>query len=600
MTFSIHFILCNFFLSLLLGFILLSKKLLKKHITLDVQYRLWYVFVFALFLPFIPYKFSAPQKLFLKIQQVFSEGSSGVTSTFTEATPGSPITRTLGIQDFSTTVSSSGSVLSTAFFGIWITGMLCVMTFFIYTMVKIHTIRKHSYPVTKETEPDLYNQYSACLWELHIKRNVRLYASCKLSSPVSYGWIYPVVIIPQDFDILLSERDIRFIFLHELQHYKRHDTFLNTFVCLLQIIYWFNPFIWFAFRHLKNDREIACDNAVIEVIGNEQCLNYGYTILKYVEQMNKGLFLSPVSTISGSTGSIKQRIMEISDYKIDSVLQKTKSMILIIFTLLLVYCSSPLFTSYASQNASFHLTNENWKSIDVSSYFGDANGAFVLYNVTQNQYQIYNQVLSEKRVSPNSTFKIYSGLFGLEEQIISPESSLQKWNGTRQNFDSWNQNQTLDTAMKNSVNWYFQNLDSQLKLPALYSYYNKISYGNCDLTGGTSSYWAESSLKISPIEQVILLSDLLQNKWDFKEQNVNAIKESLFISETPLGRLYGKTGTGQVNGQNANGWFVGFVENENQTYCFATNLQDSEDASGKKASEITVEILNQILASKKR
>ena len=85
-------------------------------------------------------------------------------------------------------------------------------------------------------------------------------------------------------------------------------------------------------------------------------------------------------------------------------------------------------------------------------------------------------------------------------------------------------------AMQNSVNWYFQNLDIQLGYQKLYSYYKKISYGNCDLTAGINYYWAESSLKISPVEQVMLLSNLLENKWAFEEENVQAIKNSLFIS----------------------------------------------------------------------
>lgn len=85
--------------------------------------------------------------------------------------------------------------------------------------------------------------------------------------------------------------------------------------------------------------------------------------------------------------------------------------------------------------------------------------------------------------------------------------------------------------MQNSVNWYFQNLDSQTGLPSLHAYYQKISYGNCDLTAGIHDYWAESSLKISPVEQVILLSELLENKWGFDEQNIQAVKNALYLSD---------------------------------------------------------------------
>lgn len=152
-------------------------------------------------------------------------------------------------------------------------------------MIKIYLLRKHAYLITRQKEPDLYHRFFTCMQELHMKHNIKLYASCNLSSPISYGWIRPTVIIPQDLDILLSEEDVRYIFLHELQHYKHKDTILNNLVCLLQIIYWFNPFIWYGFRQLQKDREIACDNSVISVIGKEKCMNYGYTIIKYAENM---------------------------------------------------------------------------------------------------------------------------------------------------------------------------------------------------------------------------------------------------------------------------------------------------------------------------
>lgn len=594
MAFPIRFLICNIFIIILLEFILFLKKVFKKQITLKTQYHLWYIFVLSLFLPFIPVRIFTPGRLFLQIQQLLSL-NAGSSASLTGNTAGTPAAPVLNLNDFSIAIASSYTILNSVLWGIWITGMVLAALFFIYTMIKIYLLRKNAYLITRQEEPDLYGHFFTCLQELHIKRNIRLYASCTLTSPVSYGFIHPTVIIPQDLDILLSEDDVRYIFLHELQHYKQKDAVMNDLVCLLQIIYWFNPFIWYGFRQLQKDREIACDNSVISVIGKEKCTDYGRTLIKYAEHMQKGMFLSPLSTMGKSKETLKERIAKIVDYKKDSLFQKIKSVGVMMLTLLFVYCSSPLFTAYAFQSSSFHLGNEDWESMDASLYFGETEGSFVLYDMTNDQYQIYNKELSERQISPDSTFKIYSGLFALEENIISPGSSLQKWDKTEQPFDCWNQNQTLTSAMQDSVNWYFQDLDRQSGLATLYTYYHKISYGNCDLTGGIEQYWAESSLKISPVEQVILLSDLLENKWNFKKQNIDAIKNSLFISDTSIGKLYGKTGTGLINGKYDNGWFVGFIENSGKVYCFAANLQNSEDSTGSKAAEITMDILNDLL-----
>ena len=59
--------------------------------------------------------------------------------------------------------------------------------------------------------------------------------------------------------------------------------------------------------------------------------------------------------------------------------------------------------------------------------------------------------------------------------------------------------------------------------------------------------------------------------------------------------FYGKTGSGMVNGKEVNGWFVGFLETDENVYCFALNMQDSGGASGSAASEAAVSILHDLL-----
>lgn len=116
--------------------------------------------------------------------------------------------------------------------------------------------------------------------------------------------------------------------------------------------------------------------------------------------------------------------------------------------------------------------------------------------------------------------------------------------------------------MNASVSWYFQTLDEQLEADTLYSYIQEIGYGNKNMSGGLSAYWMESSLEISPIEQIELLRKLYYNNFDFSPENINAVKDSIRLSSSDTGTFYGKTGTGRVDGQDVNGWFIGFVETE--------------------------------------
>ena len=102
----------------------------------------------------------------------------------------------------------------------------------------------------------------------------------------------------------------------------------------------------------------------------------------------------------------------------------------------------------------------------------------------------------------------------------------------------------------------------------------------------------ESSLKISPVEQVELLTKLQNNSFSFAPENINAVKDSICISSSDTGTFYGKTGTGRVNGQDVNGWFVGLLETANNTYFFSTNIGSDSNATGGNATEITMSILS--------
>ena len=69
------------------------------------------------------------------------------------------------------------------------------------------------------------------------------------------------------------------------------------------------------------------------------------------------------------------------------------------------------------------------EEVDYSAYFEGLNGAAVIYDPSENRYQIYNQETALTQRSPCSTFKIISSLIGLENGIIVPEDSVRPWSG---------------------------------------------------------------------------------------------------------------------------------------------------------------------------
>ena len=102
----------------------------------------------------------------------------------------------------------------------------------------------------------------------------------------------------------------------------------------------------------------------------------------------------------------------------------------------------------------------------------------------------------------------------------------------------------------------------------------------------------QSTLKISPVEQALLLTDLYNNDFGFTPENVNAVKDSICLFSSENKSFYGKTGTGRINGNDINGWFIGYIETADSTYFFATYIQSTENATGSSASEISFSVLS--------
>lgn len=648
MSYSISFLWNSLLLTLPILLFLGGKRIFHRHLTIKSHAFSWYLFFLLLFLPFLPvswqqaavWKISAVWKRFIenfliensfgsglfeklnKVQQLFQtrNGLEQLNHALTNIAP-LPIHRK--IVDFSLSVEHSPDFsLSRIITFVWLAGIMVVLALTILGLWRIEKLRRTAILVTSHQEPELFSLFETCRQELHLSKNVSLYRSPVLSSPVSYGLFKPQVLIPEDLDVLFSEKQVYYIFLHELAHHKRKDALLNTLKCLLQSLYWFHPAVWYGLKRLSLDREMACDCLVMDTIGIEFSLEYGQTLLHYAGKVLHAPF-SPVSGIVSSHTQLKERIYHIINYKDSDLSQRLKSVLILFLVFLLILTGSPFLVTQTSasgiaqghqtQNTEFTADHNSSNTVDfvtdsvhgltaqkpngsikiedLSSYFKKMDGTFVLYNMTQNSYEIYNEKQSRERFSPASTYKIYSGLFALEELILTPDENQMIWDGTSWPFDAWNKDQDLASAMQNSVNWYFQELDQKMGMKKLASYYKRISYGNTDLSAGIKKYWAESSLKISPVEQVQLLARLNQNKWNFKDRNIKAIKDAMLIASHNGCSLYGKTGTGNINHQDVNGWFIGMVENQEKTWCFAVHIQGREHAGGVQASTIALDIL---------
>ncbi|MFC4802056.1 BlaR1 family beta-lactam sensor/signal transducer [Neobacillus sp. GCM10023253] len=578
--------------SLLIFLILSIKKLLNHHMTVKAHYHIWYFLCIPILASFLPWNYFRLGEgihyfksllFFHKDMALKSERINGVAAS---QAPNSNL-----LHDFTVSVNkSTPDFVYHTFFTVWVIGVVLMVGAAVYSSYQIHQIKKSAAAVHNEKLNDLLE---ACKEMVGVKRNIRLRETSLISSPITFGIFQPYIFLPSKTQEAFSLNELKYVLLHELHHHKSKDLFVNYAMWIVHILYWFNPFVWYALKRIRMDRELACDASVLNLLDESGYIEYGYTIIRFADKKQDRTLKQFAPGIGGTKKQIKQRIQCIASFSRDSLLLKWKSKVICAVLGMVVLFIAPITTVIASPNEVYQFNGKNVADEDLSSYFKGYRGSFVLYDPSKNQYQIYNREMSEQRISPDSTYKIYSALIALESNVISPNNNNQVWDGKIYPFPEWNQNQNLATALSRSVNWYFQNTDREVGRKPLQDYFHKIKYGNEDLSGDLDSYWMESSLKISPIEQVQLLHQFDENQWGFKAENIKEVKKALLIDEQKNERLYGKTGTGMVNGKNVNGWFIGFVDKGNDRFYFAINIQNKDGlAQGSKAAEIAKQILH--------
>ena len=592
--FSFRFLLCNAIICIFLGSLLGLKNLLQRQLSARMQYNLSIIFLAVLIVPFLPIN-SAPSSISWRHLLTASSSTNGDIQTTFLSGNGYNLDK---INDFAVSVSTQiPTFIHTLLVFFWSIGIF-IMFFLLYRSVKqVKALHSSALPLQNE---ELNALYIECLNEVNSKHTIPIYSTAFLKSPVLAGFLHPRIYLPihliSDFNAgTISSTDIRYMLLHELQHYKHKDILIGYLINTVNVFYWFNPLIWYFLKRIRQERELACDSAVLQLLKETEYKSYGNTLINFAET----IALSPFPLTMGISGNIKQlkgRILNIASFHQPTFKQKIRGYLICIFVSTIIIGCIPILSVYASDQTGYHFdtTEKNITQLNLSSNFGDYTGSFVLYDQSADKWNIYNMEHASTRVSPNSTYKLYDALLGLESGIITPEHSTFTWNGEPYPFNSWEADQDLTSAIHNSVNWYFQAIDSQAGFEAVRTFLQTINYGNQNTGTNLNLYWTDFSLKISPIEQVELLQDFYQNNFHFDSKNIQAVKKALLLSTTSSGSLYGKTGTGRVNGKDVNGWFIGYIETANNTYYFATNIQSSSGATGSQATEITESVLSNL------
>lgn len=193
----------------------------------------------------------------------------------------------------------------------------------------------------------------------------------------------------------------------------------------------------------------------------------------------------------------------------------------------------------------------------------------LVYRIGDGPIQSSNPKLTDLEVPPCSTFKIPNAAIALELGVVKFDE-LVKWDGVERWQASWNRDMRLPEAMRLSNVGFFQTLAKRIGRKQYENYLAKLNYGNRKIGDKVDLFWLDGSLKISPRQQVELMSSLAAGQWPMKAAVIKQVR----IAIDQGGGYFGKTGTYTGSGT---AWWIGFIERPDKpTIAFAVLSRESQ------------------------
>jgi hypothetical protein len=144
---------------------------------------------------------------------------------------------------------------------LWAAGMLLVSGRLILGLIAMWRLGRRSSMVTDGGWLHLAHDIAH---SLGARRGVTLLRGQEGNVPMTWGVLRPVIWLPIDAGSWTEDRR-RAVLAHELAHVRRADALTQWVGHVATVLFWFNPLVWIAVRRLRDERERACDDAVIRL-----------------------------------------------------------------------------------------------------------------------------------------------------------------------------------------------------------------------------------------------------------------------------------------------------------------------------------------------
>ena len=185
---------------------------------------------------------------------------------------------------------------------LWVTGALLWIALRVGSAIKFRSL------LVRQSSPiELPTQLSAMVPARLQRRGPSYFVTDLPGTPFVPGLTRPFVYLPTDFFQRFSLEEQRWVVQHELTHAARGDLWVQTLWEALRSVFWFNPIVHLAANAMRDDQELACDQAVLSRSSNQDRYSYGRALL-----VGAGAYLFP--SLLSFFGNQKERIAMIRNH----------------------------------------------------------------------------------------------------------------------------------------------------------------------------------------------------------------------------------------------------------------------------------------------
>ncbi|MBL9182575.1 MAG: hypothetical protein JNN17_10565 [Verrucomicrobiaceae bacterium] len=247
----------------------LVQGLLQRHLSPRWRYALWLPVLVVLLMPVLPESRWSAASVFTMDAPA---ATASLVSVVVDDTPSAmPVPTVYAAEPVRTVDWPRVRVIA------WAVGASLVLLMGLISFTRTLTRARRTREAISE---DLATRIDEVTQEVGLRQKPRLLMSARIQSPAVTGLLRPLLLLPPGFDRDFTAEEKRLILHHELMHLKRGDLPLNTLLCVLMALHWFNPLLWLAFLKVRADREAACDAQVLENATPQRRSAYGHALLK--------------------------------------------------------------------------------------------------------------------------------------------------------------------------------------------------------------------------------------------------------------------------------------------------------------------------------